>query len=107
MTLRHSDDDTVDQAIPYYWTSVDWASLTRDYPPPPAFGRTTGRLSADALRALQNERFLARVADAWKAEFYRARWSAAGLTPADIRSLDDIGKIPTFNSDDLKDGDRR
>ena len=103
MTLRHSDDDTLDQAIPYYWTSVDWAALTRDYPPPPAFRKTTGRLSADALRELQNGRFLARVADAWKSEFYRARWSAAGLTPADIRSLDDIGKIPTFTSDDLKD----
>lgn len=89
--------------IPYYWKSVDWDALMRDYPPPPHFATTTGRMSADALRALQNERFLARMKDAWAVPFYRDRWTAAGLTPDDVKSLDDIEKIPTFTSDDLKD----
>lgn len=90
-------------AIPYYWKSVDWDALMRDYPPPPIFAKTTGRMSADELRTLQNTRFLARVAEAWQVPFYRDRWRAAGLDPADIRSLDDITRIPTFTSDDLKD----
>jgi phenylacetate-CoA ligase len=102
VTSGHGHDEP-DEAIRYYWQSVDWAALVRDYPPPPAYGRTTGRMSADALRALQNRRFLERVADAWRTEFYRSRWTAAGLTPGDIRSLDDIGSIPTFTSDDLRD----
>jgi len=89
--------------LPYYWKSLDWQALTQDYPPPPMFASSTGRLSADALRALQNERFLARVQDAWGTEFYRTRWEAAGLAPGDIRSLDDLERIPTFNSDDLKE----
>jgi phenylacetate-CoA ligase len=103
MTSRHARQDCSDEAIPYYWKSLDWEALTRDYPPPPAFGKTTGRMSADALRDMQNTRFLERMKDAWNTGFYRSRWEAAGLAPEDIRSLDDIEKIPTFNSDDLKD----
>ncbi len=95
--------DTTMAAIPYYWKAVDWDALMRDYPPPPTYAATTGRMSADALRDLQNRRFRARVAEAWSAPFYRRRWSAAGLEPGDIKSLDDIGKIPSFTSDDLKD----
>ena len=101
MTALHVADMT--PSIPYYWQSVDWNQFMADYPPPPHFGLTTGRLSADALRALQERRFLARVADAWRTPFYRRRWSAAGIEPGDIRQLEDIDKIPTFTSDDLKD----
>ena len=75
----------------------------RDYPPPPFYARTTGLLSADALRNLQEGRFRARMAEAWQVPFYRRRWQAAGLEPGDIRGLDDIAKIPSFNSDDLKE----
>jgi len=101
MTADHSHAD--ETPIPYYWQSVDWPKLMADYPPPPHFARTTGRLSADALRTLQNERFMARMADGWAVPFYRERWGAAGLEPGDIRSLDDIDRIPTFTSDDLKE----
>lgn len=87
----------------YYWQSLDWEALTKAYPPPGLFETTTGRMSADEMRALQNERFLERLADAWKLPFYRDRWAAAGLEPGDIGSLDDIEKIPPFTSDDLKD----
>lgn len=91
-----------DDTIPYYHQTLDWQALMRDYPPPPLFAGSTGRLSADALRTLQNARFLERMAEAWATGFYRKRWRAAGLEPGDILSLDDIEKIPTFNSDDLK-----
>ena len=87
----------------YYWQSTDFESLMRDYPPPPLFEQSTARMSADEIRALQNERFLARVDDAWQVPFYHKRWSEAGLEPGDIRDLDDITAIPTFTSDDLKD----
>lgn len=91
------------EPIPYYWKSVDWDALMRDHPPPPHFAATTGRFSADALQALQDSRFRARVAEAWSVPFYRERWRAAGLEPGDIRGLDDIGRLPLFTSDDLKD----
>ena len=69
------------QAIPYYVKSVDWDRFIADWPPPPHFHDTTGRLSDDAMRALQERRFLARVAEAWSVPFYRDRWRAAGLEP--------------------------
>jgi phenylacetate-CoA ligase len=89
--------------VPYYWKALDWEKLTRDYPPPPMFSRTTGALSPDGMRELQNARFLERVGDAWKLPFYRNRWRAVGLEPGDIKSIDDIVKIPTFTSDDLRE----
>src|SRR3546814_5647713 len=88
--------------VPYYFRSLDWEKLIADYPPPPDYGRTIGAMSEEQIHRLQNERFLARIQDAWKLPFYARRWSAAGLEPGDITSLDDIEKIPTFNSDDLK-----
>jgi len=89
--------------IPYYCRSLDWERLIADYPPPPFFHQTTERMSTDALRAVQEVRFLARMANAWKIPFYFRRWQAAGLEPGDIRGLDDLEKIPTFNSDDLRE----
>jgi len=89
-------------AIPYYFRSLDWDKLIADYPPPPDYGSTVGAMSEEQIHVLQNERFMARMDDAWKLPFYARRWSTAGLEPGDIKSLDDIEKIPTFNSDDLK-----
>jgi len=36
--------------------------------------------------------------------FYRAHLEAAGVTPDDIRSLDDLKKLPLTSGDDLRDG---
>src|SRR3546814_18746988 len=58
-------------------------------------------MSEEQIHRLQNERFLARIQDAWNLPFYARRWSAAGLEPGDITSLDDLEKIPTFTSDEL------
>lgn len=90
------------EPIPYYYKSIDWDKLVEDYPPPPLFATSTAQLSGDELHALQERRFLERVGDAWRTPFYRRRWQAAGLVESDIRSLDDIDKIPMFNSADLK-----
>ncbi len=89
-------------SIPYYCKSVDWDQFMADFPPPPHFSATTGRLAADAMHALQEKRFLDRVADAWQVPFYQRLWGAAGLEPGDVTRLEHIDRIPTFNSDDLK-----
>ena len=41
------------------------------------------------------------VRRAWDVPFYRRRWSAQGIEPGDVRSLDDIGKLPPFSKTDL------
>ncbi|CUR55528.1 putative coenzyme F390 synthetase II [metagenome] len=89
--------------IPYYWNSVDWPQFVEDYPPPPHWDAVMARTSDDGLRELQNARFQARMKDAWKVPFYNERWTAAGLEPGDVRGLEDLAKIPSFTSEDLKE----
>lgn len=89
--------------LPIHQTSVDWDKLFSTFPVPDVFEQTVYKWPRDRIRALQNERFLEVVARGWQNEFYRHRWRAAGLEPGDIRGIDDIVKLPTFNSDDIKD----
>ncbi len=89
-------------ALPLYRNAFDWDAYCRDYPMPDVFEQTVYRWEPKKLRALQNERFLACVKAGWANPFYRKRWSDKGLAPGDIRSLDDIAKLPSFNSDDIK-----
>jgi phenylacetate-CoA ligase len=90
------------EKIPYYWSSVDWPRFMADYPPPPHFDAYTRGTSDEQLQDLQEHRFLQRVSEAWRVDFYREHWSKAGLEPGDIRSVADIDQIPTFTSEDLK-----
>lgn len=90
------------KAIPYYWSSVNWEELVADYPPPPYFDAAMAGRSDEEVRALQEARFLQRVTEAWNVPFYAERWRAAGLEPGDIRGLEDLEKIPTFTSEDIK-----
>lgn len=61
------------------------------------------RMPRDVLRDLQERRFLGQMKRAWQVPFYRRHWSAAGMEPGDIRHLDDLSKIPTYNSYDIRD----
>lgn len=70
---------------------------------PDVYEQTVYRWPAERIRTLQNERFMQVVKRGWANAFYRRRWEAAGLAEGDIRSLDDIANLPTFNSDDIKD----
>ena len=90
-------------SLPIYQHSIDWDEFFSEYPVPDVYERTVYRWSADQTRACQNSRFLALMRHAWGNEFYRRRWSAAGIEPGDIRSADDIVKLPVFTSDDIKD----
>ena len=60
--------------------------------------------SRHQIRELQEKRILQLVPYLWeRSAFYRELWSAAGVQPDDIRSLDDFtSKIPTFSKDDIK-----
>jgi phenylacetate-CoA ligase len=59
---------------------------------------------ADELRALQLKRLQAVVTRAWEhVKLFRSRMDELGLTPDDIRSLDDIVKLPFTQKSDLRD----
>jgi phenylacetate-CoA ligase len=86
---------------PDYFTAVDYPSLVRDYPTGDAFRRAYVGMSRDALRALQERRFARLMAFAWKVPFYRRLWGAKGIESGDVRSLDDLPKLPTYDKADL------
>lgn len=83
-----------------YFDFVDHRALLADYPVA-EFRNAYRGISRDALVAMQNERFTALMQFAWKVPFYHRRWSAAGIEPGDIRSLEDLPKLPAYSKSDL------
>jgi phenylacetate-CoA ligase len=92
----------VKTALPLYHYATDWPAFYAKYPPPDVFLDTVFRWPAERVRALQNERFKEVVEVGWDNPFYQKLWGNAGLKRGDIRGLDDISKLPIFNSDDIK-----
>ena len=100
-------EDAGDVSVPWYPQSIDFAQLERDYPPPPNYFNTTAKLSRDALRAVQEKRFLTTMARGWEVPFFQRHWKSAGLAPGDIRGLDDLQKVPPYDVSHLRDSIER
>lgn len=98
-----SQRSNLDDNIPRYHRSLDFEALWRDYPPPPDYFRSNYTLSRDALRAMQELRFVKQIERAWQIPFYRRHWQTAGIAEGDIRGLDDLPHIPPFSVHDLRD----
>ena len=94
-------------AVPWYWKSLDFERLTRDFPPPPDYFDTVYRLSRDELRARQEKRFLVTIARGWEIPFFQRHWRQAGMEPGDIRGLDDLPKIPPYTVHHIRDSIER
>jgi len=59
--------------------------------------------STDELRALQLERLKATIAHADRhVPHYRGKFESAGIKPGDVKSLDDLTKLPFTTKDDLR-----
>jgi len=60
--------------------------------------------SREEIRKIQSERLIKQVQHVWdNVPFYRKKMEAKGLTPADIKSVDDLHKLPFITKNDLKD----
>ena len=58
----------------------------------------------ETIKAIQSEKLIRQVQHVWdNVPFYRNRMEEKGLTPADIKSVDDLSKLPFITKDDLKD----
>jgi phenylacetate-CoA ligase len=88
--------------LPLYHRALDWNAFEHDHPAPDVWADTVYRWSSDRVRALQDARFRETMRIGWANPFYRRRWRAAGLEPGDIRNLDDIAKLPIYDTDDIK-----
>ena len=86
-----------------YHEAVDVSALVRQFPLGDAFGACFAGMSVDELRARQNALFVRAVARAWQIPFYQRLWGAVGLSPSDVRLLDDIVKLPSFGKQEVMD----
>ncbi|TBR36179.1 MULTISPECIES: phenylacetate--CoA ligase family protein [Dyella] len=61
-------------------------------------------LSPEQIAALQWQRLQRLLQHAWReVPFYRQRWQAAGITPDDIRSMDDFARLPVLTKADIRE----
>ena len=62
------------------------------------------RASRERMLELQNEKFLKQVRHVWNdVPYYRKKMEEKGVGIDDIRSLDDLGKLPMLSKADLRD----
>jgi phenylacetate-CoA ligase len=81
--------------------SVDYAALLKDHPIGDDFVRMATTISKDELRAHQERLFKKLVARAGATAFYRRLWAKVGIEAGDVRSLDDLPKLPTFGKQEI------
>ena len=84
-----------------YHDSVDWAALVREHPVGDDFISFVTSVTRDELRARQEALFARCVARAWLTPFYQRLWRAHGVGPGDIRGLDDLPRLPSFDKSDI------
>lgn len=87
--------------FPTYFEAFDARQMLQDYPVGEAFVARYTAMSRDELHALQNERFLRLMRRGWEIPFYQRLWGAKGIEHGDIRSLEDIVKLPVYDKSDL------
>ena len=60
--------------------------------------------SPEKIRELQNERLVKQVKHVWdNVPYYRKKMEEKGLTPDDVKSIDDLHKLPFLSKDDLRE----
>ena len=69
----------------------------------PYFDPELETMSRDQLEALQLERLQQTVRHCMNSLFYQQRFKELGITPDDIRTLDDVQKLPFTTKDDLRE----
>ncbi|MBP3692656.1 MAG: phenylacetate--CoA ligase, partial [Clostridia bacterium] len=58
----------------------------------------------EELRTLQNERFMKQIKHVWdNVPYYRKKMEEKGVTLDDIKSIDDLHKLPFLTKADLRD----
>jgi len=60
-------------------------------------------MSRDELEALQLERLQKTVRHCMNSEFYQKKFAELGITPDDIKSLDDVSRLPFTTKEDLRE----
>jgi phenylacetate-CoA ligase len=86
-----------------YFNSADFAAIERDHPVGGDFLKFATTISRDELRSRQDALFRRCIERAWTTPFYKRLWGGAGIVRGDIRSLDDLPRLPVFDKQTIMD----
>jgi len=76
--------------------------MTTSYPR--CFNEHIETMPPDQVRLMQEEKLRRQMAYNYeRSEFYRRRFDASGIKPGDIRTLDDLSKLPFTTKEELRD----
>lgn len=89
--------------IPYYYRSLDYRQLVEQYPPAPDYFDSIWLWPRERIEELQRHRLREAAIRAWTIPFHRRRWKKAGVGPDDLQGLSDLGRIPWYTIDDIRD----
>ena len=68
------------------------------------FQKEIETMPLDEMRALQSEKLVKQVKHVYEnVKYYRDLMDAKGVTPDDIKSIDDLHKLPFLTKSDLRD----
>ena len=84
------------------WAAVDYDALMRAYPPPPEYFDSAWLVTPDEIERVQLERLQARAVAAERVPFFARRWSEAGFAPTELRTLDDLWRVPCYTVDEIR-----
>lgn len=60
--------------------------------------------SLEEIRAIQETRLKEQVRRVWEnVPYYRAKMEEKGVTPDDIKTIEDLGKLPFLSKTDLRE----
>src|SRR5689334_20685421 len=90
-----------------YFEAADIPRLMREFPVGAEFMTRYAGMDVQTLRAHQNALFARQVRRAWQLPFYQRLWGDAGVRPGDIRSVDDIAKLPSFGKSEIMEAIER
>ncbi len=82
--------------------AVDFDLLEAMYPPPPEYYETAWLDDPETIERKQLERLQARAVEAQKVPFFAERWADAGFDAADISTIEDLSKAPSYTVDDIR-----
>lgn len=84
-----------------YFDKIDIREIRQEFKLGGEFIDTYTKISRDELFSLQNKKFVRLMQRGWEIPFYQRLWGEKGIEPGDIRSLEDIEKLPVYDKSDL------
>ena len=82
--------------------AVDYPTLMRAHAPPPEYFEGDYLAEPEVIEKRQLERLQQRARRAYGVPFFRKRWDEAGVSPAELQSLDDLSRFPAYRVDDIR-----